>query len=169
MIRVMSSTSLVYEERRGWVTRSLVGLAIILPLDILTLIGAVALHIWVLLFFTALLTVAAYTAVRGALSRAVALRLDEHGVTLTKQMLRSTTDVIPWSDVTTIALYYRGTSPTFGVYKDSTAQAIGAGNTSTIRRQADVNIPIDTWSIDTAQLRETTKAYAPSVLVRDDR
>src|SRR5947209_4520693 len=100
----VSEQALVYEERRGWTARNAATLVIMCVLDAaLAALFAITGN-WIGMCFLAFLLIGLTAVVDGGLRKPVALRIDEHGIALTKSTARKPTQLVPWSELRAIWL-----------------------------------------------------------------
>lgn len=117
------------------------------------------------LLFSAGASMVAYCALRHTL----ALRLDALGITLIGGLQPPGTTFVHWTDVREIVLSDAALSSRFGICRKSPnllSQSMGTGSGS---QKPDISTRIDLWRVDVLRLRESAHAYAPSVIVRDER
>ncbi|HEY4017866.1 MAG TPA: hypothetical protein VGM75_04225 [Pseudonocardiaceae bacterium] len=147
----------VYEERRGWTGRTVRGLVFVSVLDLaLAALFAIA-RGWLGLIFVALLLLGLIVLVDGGVRKPVALRVDEHGITLTKSTARKPTMFVPWPELRAVWVVRqnRGTY-SFGLTTESAPDEP--------RRY----FPMLDWHVDSARLTETVARYAPDATIRNE-
>lgn len=147
----------VYEERRGWTARAIRGLAIVVALDVALAVLFGIEHGWLGMIFVAILLLAGVVVIDGGIRKPVALRMDQHGVTLTKSTARKPTLFVPWTELREVWIVRqnRGTYG-FGVTTDSAPDEP--------RRY----FPILDWHVDVDRVAETVARYAPDTTVRSE-
>ncbi|MCT9007377.1 hypothetical protein [Streptomyces rhizosphaerihabitans] len=180
----MNSEHAAYEARFGWTARTvlmtLIGLAFFgcaflpnAPLLMAVSVGAFGL--------VGLLTFSV-----GALSRKVALRVDENGVTLGGSPLPVgyKTDVVPWTDIISVVLWTqhvgRKKMPYIGLQrKQGSPQLPGQPYGPHRQRMYETLIPhvspeivhasrpVNLWNLDRARLESAVETFAPQVEVVD--
>ncbi|WP_405915606.1 hypothetical protein [Streptomyces sp. NBC_00728] len=174
----------VYEARFGWTGRtvrlSLISLAFLgcafipnISLGIAVFAGSFGL-LGLLVFTTA------------SLSRGVALRIDEEGVTLGGNPLHVgfKTDVVPWSDITAVVLWTqhvgRTDMPYIGLHRPQGSPQLPGQPYGPRRRRINEALiphvpaeivqasrPVNMWDLDRARLESAMETFAPQVEVVD--
>lgn len=97
----------VYEQRRGWTARTIRAVAFVSLLDVALAGLFVLARGWLGIVFVGLLLLGLITALDGGIRKPVALRMDEHGVTLTKSTARKPTMFVPWAQLRGVWLVRR--------------------------------------------------------------
>ncbi|HEV3361067.1 MAG TPA: hypothetical protein VG247_29960 [Pseudonocardiaceae bacterium] len=151
----MSEQSPVYEERRGWTTRNVVTLVIMCLLDVALAVLFGISGGWIGMFFVAFLLAGLVAVVDGGVRKPVALRMDEHGIALTKSTARKPTVLVPWSELHAVWLVrHTRRVDTIGVVTESGPEEP--------RRY----FPMIDWHVDVDRLTETVACYAPKATIR---
>lgn len=147
----------VYEERRGWTARTIRAVAFVSLLDVALAALFVIARGWLGIVFVMLLLLVLVTALDGGIRKPVALRMDEHGVTLTKSTARKPTMFVPWAQLRGVWLVRQSRRMHgFGVTTDSAPDEP--------RRY----FPMIDWHVDVEQLTETVARYAPGATIRNE-
>ncbi len=151
---VVSEQSPVYEERRGWTTRNVVTLVIMCLLDAALAVLFGISGGWIGMFFVAFLLAGLVAVVDGGVRKPVALRMDEHGIALTKSTARKPTVLVPWSELHAVWLVrHTRRVNTIGVVTESGPEEP--------RRY----FPMIDWHVDVDRLTETVACYAPEATI----
>ena len=147
----------VYEERRGWTGRTIRAVAFVGLLDAALATLFVITRGWLGVVFVALLLLGAIIALDGGIRKPVALRMDEHGVTLTKSTARKPTIFVPWNQLRGVWLVRQSRRMHgFGVTTDAAPDEP--------RRY----FPMIDWHVDVDRLTETLARYAPQATIRNE-
>ncbi|MEU0545592.1 hypothetical protein ABZ319_37535 [Nocardia sp. NPDC005978] len=174
---------MIYQERHGFTVKTVLVLAICLGFTVLMVIAPidslVVEAVGLLLFGCGGLLVLA-----NALSRKVALRLDEGGITLGGPPLRyrSATRHVPWAEVESIVLWRQHSAAALtwiGVLRHPAAPPLPGARqlTPTVVALSGAPTPrllecaasVNGWKINTPRLSEALRSLAPSVPLIDHR
>ncbi|AXI80959.1 hypothetical protein [Peterkaempfera bronchialis] len=174
----MAHPSPVYESRYGWHRRSVLG--VVAGLVPTALAVALRQPVWFIVVITVLTGGTAFLiAVVVAGSRRVAVRIDDHGVTLGRVPLPtgSRTQVVPWGDIESIRVWHlrlAGSNRSRGRYLSVDRRA-GAppliGHPDVFRPQhVALEIPpaskrLSWCELDPARLQAAAAAFAPEVRI----
>jgi hypothetical protein len=172
----VTSETADYQVRRGWTASTVRAVAIVSPLLAAATVAVIALHAWllipVLLFFGVTLIALSY----GAATHAPALRLDAHGITLTKGALPGRTRpplTVPWTQMQAIIVTKAPRQRRIDALYLLTHADQMPDNTTRHGFLPDVPVsqysPLTNWTLDIAQLSETARIHAPSLVVLDRR
>jgi hypothetical protein len=167
---------ILYEERRRWTPRTLLGALIVTPLVVAMIAVVVVTHAWLLIPFAAFLGIALAGLSYGAATHAPALRVDERGISLTKSSAPGRTRepvLVPWPETHAVVL---AKSPrnrrldALYVLTQSDETLGGATPGGLMPRIPDGRfVPLTNWSVDLDRLSEAVHAHAPTVAVLDQR
>lgn len=147
----------VYEERRGWTARTIRAVAFVSLLDVALATLFVLARGWLGIVFVALLLLALITALDGAIRKPVALRMDQHGVTLTRSTARKPTMFVPWGQLREVWLVRQSRRMHgFGVI------------TECAPHEPRRYFPMIDWHVDVERLTETLARYAPNATIRNE-
>jgi hypothetical protein len=147
----------VYEERRRWTGRTIRAVAFVSLIDVALAALFVISGGWFGLIFVALLLVGLLAALDGGIRKPVALRMDEHGVSVTKSIARKPTVFVPWSQLRGVWLVRQSRRiHGFGVATDAAPDEP--------RRY----FPMIDWHVDVDRLVETVARYAPAAIIRNE-
>jgi hypothetical protein len=147
----------VYEERRSWTGRSVRALVFVALLDVALAVLFAITGGWLGMLFVAFLVLGLIAVVDGGIRKPVALRMDEHGVALTRTTARKPTIFVPWAELRAVWLVRqnRGTYG-LGVITHSAPDA------------PHRYFPMLDWHVDIDRLTETVARYAPTVTIRSE-
>lgn len=143
----------IYEVRRGWTKRIIVGAAIVVPIIVGLAVLYVVIQTWLGLIFPAFLFIGLLGILDGGIRKPVALTMDERGITYTKTFARKPTLVLPWSELRAIWLRQRGSS-----------HIIGFTTTSAPDEPRRFH-PMTNWAVDVDRVAEILARYAPNVII----
>lgn len=147
----------VYEERRGWTARSVRAMVFVGLLDVaLGVLFAITGGV-LGIPFVAILLLGLIAVIDGGIRKPVALRMDEHGVALTKSTGRKPTIFVPWAELRAVWLV-RQNRGTYGL------GVITHSAPDEPRRY----FPMLDWKVDIDRLTETVARYAPSATIRSE-
>jgi hypothetical protein len=168
----MSEVPTVYEERRGWTPRAIIGTTLCVPGGIACFVGFAYIHSLKLLILGVVCVLGSINLAGGALSRRLVLRVDENGVLLRGGGRNgSTPQPVPWAEVQSIFLYKPRNITMIGIGKNFAgvpAKPMDLGNGESVATP-DMSTPPDSWRIDFERLQLVVGAVAPNVEVTDRR
>ena len=172
----MSSETADYQVRRGWTASTVRAAAIVSPLLAAAIVAVIALHVWLLIpiavFFGTMLTALSY----GAATHAPALRIDTHGIALTKGTLPGRTRpplIVPWAQMQAVVVAKAPRQRRVDALYLLTHADQMPDNTTRHGFLPDVPVsqfsPLTNWTLDITQLSEAVHTHAPSIAVLDRR
>lgn len=152
----MSNDFPVYEVRRGWTPQTIRSVAIVGPILIALAVLFVITHQWIGLIAAVFLLSGLLRIVVGGIRKPVALRMDEHGIALSKSFASTPTVFVPWAELHTVWI----------VWRSRRFNALGVSTTSAPDQPRQTFGMID-WHVDLARITELLAHYAPTATICD--
>lgn len=156
-MHVVTQEFAVYEARRGWTSYTILSTAIAGPILLVLAALFVITHIWVGLLALAFFLRGLLGIVDGGIRKPVALRMDERGITLTKNLARKPTVVVPWPELRAVWLQRQSRR----------INSIGVTTTS-LPDKPRRTFSMVNWQVDVDRVAEILARYAPTATINNE-